>query len=104
MTLAIESASLPVLPGAAELARKGLMTRASASNRNYCQTLMRIDAGVDPWQLEFMFDAQTSGGLLIAVAPDHVEPILQAMAADDPNDATVVGRVLQKQDVALWVR
>ena len=104
VTLAIQSASLPLLPGAAELARQGFMTRASASNRNFCQAMMRVDGNVDPLQLEFLFDAQTSGGLLIAVPADRADSLLQLLRGDETSDATIVGSVLEPQDVALWVR
>ena len=47
VTLCLDVARLPVLPGAVELGREGFKTRASQSNREFLEPTMRVEAGVD---------------------------------------------------------
>jgi selenide,water dikinase len=76
VTVVIELGRLPLLPGARDLAAQGNKTRASASNREFVQPLLHIDPKADALLLEFVFDAQTSGGLLISVAEDRSEELI----------------------------
>ena len=66
----------------------------------------RIEPGADPLRLEFAFDAQTSGGLLIAVAPENVPPLLVAELRDrGASAAAVVGRVVERAgEIAVVLR
>src|SRR5205823_2164449 len=66
-TLVIELAKLPLLPGAEALARRPYLTRASATNAAYVEKSLRIEGKPSQTRLEFFYDAQTSGGLLISV-------------------------------------
>lgn len=104
VTVAIDVGRLPLLPGAAELARQGNQTRASASNRAFAEPTTRFTGNPDPLQLEFAFDAQTSGGLLISVSAERAEELV-TRARDAGAEATcIVGEVLDKQDVAVILR
>ncbi len=71
VTVVIELERLPILAGAKELARQGNKTRASKSNRSFAEHLLRIEANADALLTEFIFDAQTSGGLLVSVPPER---------------------------------
>ena len=103
VTILLESSQLPVLPGAVELAKQGNRTRASASNRSFAEHLMRIEGKTESLDVEFCFDAQTSGGLLISLPPEQA-PTLQAqiVAAGEPEPVRV-GEVLSQGDVALII-
>jgi len=67
VTLTIELSKLPVLRGIEQLDLVKFRTRASKTNREYVGDLLRIEGRPNPTLLEFFFDAQTSGGLLLAV-------------------------------------
>ncbi|GBD37650.1 Selenide, water dikinase [bacterium HR36] len=51
----------------------------------------------DPVRLEVFYDAQTSGGLLIAVAPERLDELTDRLQKDGCL-AAVVGEVLPPQD------
>ncbi len=104
VTVVIELARLPILPGASELARQGNKTRASASNRRFAEPMLRIDAGTDSLLAEFVFDAQTSGGLLISVPEDRAGELVDRAQSAGATATCVVGYVEQKQDVAVVIR
>ena len=58
----------------------------------------------DPVRLEFFYDAQTSGGLLISVPADRAEALVESARKRGAASACVVGEVIERADVALIVR
>jgi selenide,water dikinase len=102
--LVIELQRLPLLPGALELARKGNKTRASASNRSFVESVLQIAPDVDPLLLEFAFDAQTSGGLLISVAPERADELVDRAREGGAELTCVVGFVESRDAKAVEIR
>ena len=80
LTFLIELDKLPVIEGAEPLAVARYYTRASKTNREFLQGRLHTEPGLDPVRLEFVFDAQTSGGLLIAIAADRVTFLVHELA------------------------
>jgi selenide,water dikinase len=68
VTLRLRAADLPVFDGALDAARAGFRTRAVETNRKHAGPL-EIAPGVDAALAEIALDAQTSGGLLLALDP-----------------------------------
>lgn len=83
----------PVIPDAYDLARQGFVPVGSHANRKYFAQGCVVDNGVDPLLLDLLFDAQTSGGLVLAVPEALVESVSQALI-DAGDLAAPVGRVL----------
>lgn len=104
VTVALDLNRLPLLPGALELARAGYQTRASTSNRNYAQSSLRIDGTPNPLLEELAFDAQTSGGLLIAVVAEQAEKLIEHARSAGATATCLVGEVLAKEEVSLILR
>jgi selenide,water dikinase len=104
VTVALNVAQFPELPGALEAYRRGYKTRASRSNREYLLPVMRVDEQVDSERLELAFDAQTSGGLLIAVSQSRAEQLVAAVRERGGLQAAIIGEVLSRQEVALLIR
>jgi selenide,water dikinase len=104
VTLVVELGRLPLLPGADKLAHKPYLTRASATNAAYVQPFLRIDGKPDPVRLEFFYDAQTSGGLLISVAADQAETLVEDLHKRGAASACIIGEVITKQEVALILK
>ncbi len=101
VTCVIELAKLPLLPGVAELARAGNQTRASASNRAFAAPNTLIQAGCDELRVEVAFDAQTSGGLLLAVAPENAAALVDHARSLGATATTIVGHVDQRREKSL---
>jgi selenide, water dikinase len=74
-----DAAALPALPGALELAAAGVETGGAAHNRRYVAVALEVADGVDPALVTLAHDPQTSGGLLAAIPPDQVGPIVNAL-------------------------
>lgn len=71
VTLQLDAAAVPLLPGARELAKAGVRTSAHRTRTAY-------PGSVDPALLAVLQDPQTSGGLLAAVPPSLVPSLLAA--------------------------
>ena len=88
----LDFASIPVLSEAFDLAARGVLP--GGSKRNFEAAKERVDAGsLDEAQRLVLFDAQTSGGLLMAVRPSEKEELLRALERRDV-DGHVIGTVL----------
>ncbi|HET7725870.1 MAG TPA: selenide, water dikinase SelD [Candidatus Limnocylindrales bacterium] len=97
--LAFDARSLPVLPGALELARTGVETGGAAHNRRFTAPALTVGT-IAPEALVIAHDPQTSGGLLAAIPPDRVHAV-DSELADAGVDRWWVGRVEAGEGVRL---
>ena len=74
VTIEIEVAALPLIDGSESLAIPRYFTQASSSNREYLADRLQVTPGVDAQRVDYTFDPQTSGGLLVSIAPDNRGP------------------------------
>lgn len=98
----LESAALPALPGALELAARGLETDGAGHNRRSVADILSVGPEVRVERLALAFDPQTSGGMLAAVAPGRLDAVLDSLrrAGVDP---VVVGRVEEADEPGLLI-
>lgn len=68
VTIRIDLDTLPVFPGALELVRQGVMSGASKRGQAALVDVVHVKEGVERALVQLVFDAETSGGLLIVVA------------------------------------
>ncbi|MSO38407.1 MAG: selenide, water dikinase SelD [Acidimicrobiia bacterium] len=89
----IEASSVPVIDGVRDLIKKGMV--AGGTQRNHAFVSEFADWGdlAENEQL-LLTDAQTSGGLLIAVAPEGVDDLVDSLKARGTPAAAVIGRVV----------
>ena len=92
--------SLPVLPGALALARDGVETDGGKHNRRFVGSELALDDGVPAALVTLAHDPQTSGGLLVAVAPERLDRLRADLEAAGV-EAQLVGRVEPGSGVAL---
>ena len=88
----IRFAAVPLLPGAAELVAAGVKTGASGRNWASYSDEVTLAAELPSWAGDLLCDPQTSGGLLIAVAPEAVPGVMDRAASHGSADAAVIGR------------
>jgi selenide,water dikinase len=82
---------VPVLAGAASLAQAGVATGAASRNWASYGDEVALPPALASWQRGLLCDPQTSGGLLIAVAPRCADHVLDAVRAAGFAHAAVVG-------------
>ena len=99
----IDAAALPLLPGVPELVDAGMVPGGSRRNLAYADNWTTWDARVTPLQRTLATDAQTSGGLLLAVDPRNREALLREL--DKAGCAcAVVGRLVDGAAGSVEVR
>lgn len=98
----LEQENIPVFPEALAYADEFLLTAAAQRNRNYVQD--KVEFTNVPFAMEeVLYDPQTSGGLLVAVAPECAEQAeAQLQAAGLP--AQIIGTVVDKKEKEIYVR
>jgi selenide,water dikinase len=89
----IRAGRVPVIPLAKEYSAMGMVPAGTYANRNYCQKSLEVDPGVPAPLLDILADAQTSGGLLIAVAADRAGDLLERLRAKGVMAAAEIGEV-----------
>ncbi len=102
--LVLDLGRLPLLPGVHDFVRAGYRTRASATNAAYVAAGLRVEGSPDPLLLEFFYDAQTSGGLLISVPAERADALLHDLHGRGVIDARLVGEVRAPNGARLVVR
>jgi selenide,water dikinase len=90
---------VPLLPGVLELAGQGMVTGASGRNWESYGAEVSLPAAISPAQQALLSDPQTSGGLLVACAPEAADAVLACFYAQGFPGARIVGRMLQGQGV-----
>jgi len=90
---------IPLLPGVAECLAMGLIPGGTYANRDFANAWVRADAALGDDQLLLANDAQTSGGLLLAVAADKADDLLAALADEGVPVRAVVGRLTDERNV-----
>jgi selenide, water dikinase len=90
-TLAINVSALPWLREAAALAQQGFITGASGRNWKSYGTEVALPADTAEWQRQLYCDPQTSGGLLVACAPDRAEALVKTIVGAGYPAARIIG-------------
>ncbi|MEP7042242.1 MAG: selenide, water dikinase SelD [Dokdonella sp.] len=91
----VRNSGVPLLNSARALAEAGFVTGASARNWASYGADVRLGADVDVIAQALLSDPQTSGGLLVACAPDVVDEVLDRFARAGFSSATVVGQMIE---------
>ncbi len=78
-TLTIEAGKVPVLKGTREFLVMGLIPEGDYSNKEFCKKSFVIASDVHPDLVTILFDAQTSGGLLISIPPQKAEELVKRL-------------------------
>jgi selenide,water dikinase len=90
----IKADSVPVYPEALEYAAMGLVPAGAYRNRDFRLFMVDFAPTVNRILQDVLFDPQTSGGLLICVAPEKAEDLLKALKEKGVQDAAMVGEVI----------
>jgi selenide, water dikinase len=98
----MDAASVPFLPGAEMLADAGEVPGGTRSNERFLASRVRWPAHLPAARQVLLCDAQTSGGLLVALPEKSVEPLLAALEARRVAGA-VVGELTEGEPGSIVV-
>ena len=91
LTAEVEFSRLPLIEEAARHVRTGIATGASSRNWASYGDAVSLAPTIEEWQQKMITDPQTSGGLLVACAPESAAEVLAAFHADGFEQAAMVG-------------
>jgi selenide,water dikinase len=89
--LAFQASAVPLLPGVRELARQQLFPGGSVKNFEFMKTRADFAAAIPDELRMLLCDAQTSGGLLLAVAGDQAGEAVSRLHAAGVAQAARIG-------------
>jgi selenide,water dikinase len=90
----VTAGQVPLLPGARELAARGMVPGGTRRNLDAAALFTRFATDLDPVVPMMLADPQTSGGLLIAVAPEDAERLVAALRRHGTPAAALIGEIL----------
>jgi len=89
----IEFSALPAYPHSMDMYRKGETTGSNKANRLLVEDFLDISARLSEAQFQWLFDPQTSGGLLLSVAGPRAGDLLNELRAAGLHSASLIGKV-----------
>jgi selenide,water dikinase len=102
VTIEIDSARVPLITGALELAAAGSLTGADKTNREYVGEDISISDAIDVNLVKLLYDPQTAGGLLLAIPENKANDLLTELRGNYPR-AEIIGRVAVRSAKAIVV-
>lgn len=97
----IQSQQVPVMEPALAYADEFLLTAAAQRNRNHTEKFVQFE-NIPFAMEEVLFDPQTSGGLLAAVAPECAQQLLQELR-EAGMPAAIVGEIVEQREKEIYV-
>lgn len=92
MLLELDYHALPFYPNALKLYASGETTGSNRANRELVAGKLDLVAELSAEQEEMLFDPQTSGGLLLAVAADQADSLLRELRNAGIGQAAIIGQ------------
>lgn len=103
-TIEIDCAAAPVIDGAEPLAKEGIHSGGSKRGAAALGERVQIEDSADAARVRMFFDAETSGGLLVAIRAADAEAVCARLEAAGAPCAVVVGSVVARGAAAVRVR
>jgi len=87
-------ASIPYLSEVIEFSQRGFCPAGLYRNRDYYSNRVKFDSEIPDYMQNILFDAQTSGGLLISVGPEKADLLLNELRQAGVKEAAIIGEVI----------
>lgn len=92
----LHTASVPYFPEVTEFWQQGLCPGGLYRNKDYYASKVKFVDEIPEYMQAILFDAQTSGGLLICLSPKKAESLLNKLRRGGVADAVIVGEVVSE--------
>ncbi len=103
VTLTLKAKEIPLIDGAHNYAAMGLIPAGMYRNRDYFSPRINVLDSSDEALLDLMYDPQTSGGLLLSVAPEDAGQVLERLSRIHPCAYAEIGFVKAAGDTPVEV-
>ncbi len=84
---------IPVLPETFKYAGMRLVPAGAKKNREFREAMIEFSPSVDDLLKDILFDPQTSGGLLICVAKEKADELVDELRKKDVEESSIIGEV-----------
>jgi selenide,water dikinase len=98
----IEHKQIAYLPGAIEAARGRFFSAGMKNNRDFCESCVNFADDVPEEFRALLFDPQTSGGLLVAIAPASADSALAAFERHEVP-ARAIGEIIPRRSTLIEI-
>jgi selenide, water dikinase len=98
----IMASSIPLLDGAMDCVHAGHIPGGLKANRDFAECIVSYDPAVSGDQRTILFDPQTAGGLLAAIAPEAAHDMLGRLSATGVP-AVDIGEVVSSSKTQIYV-
>ena len=92
LTLTIEAKAVPVFPGALELVREGVLSGGCNRGKAYLADKVKVEKAVEESLANLFFDAETSGGLLLAMPEAEAQKAVRKLRDAGTPCHQIIGR------------
>ncbi len=89
-------ASIPYFPEVIDFSREGLCPGGLYRNKDYYSNRVEFAGEIPEYMQDILFDAQTSGGLLISLSPGKAELLLNRLLEAGVEEAAIIGEVVSE--------
>jgi selenide,water dikinase len=90
----IEVDEVPRFPEVERLAQMGIVPGGTHSNREARKHFVLEEKAAPPYLVDILFDAQTSGGLLFTLSPEHADAAVKKLQQAGVTAAAIIGEVV----------
>ena len=104
VSLAINSAEVPIFEEALIYAEMKLFPGGTLKNEKFVNSFLSVDSGIDREVYMLLCDAQTSGGLLITAAAAKGQKLLSEFKNRGVESAQMIGEVLNQQEKVIYIK
>jgi selenide,water dikinase len=94
----IDSSSLRLFPKVEDFAKTGIIPPGSQRNRKFYQGKVSFSKAIPEWKQWIMFDAQTSGGLILSAPAQTTDSLLRRLREKGVEEASVIGKVVEDRE------
>ena len=96
--------SIPSFPGVMELLKKKIYPGGLGRNRDFYSPSVEFRGPLPEYKRNILFDPQTSGGLLIALAPPGAQELVERLHRAGVASAAIVGKIVKSPAHKIVVR
>jgi selenide,water dikinase len=94
--IVIQSKTIPIFPEAVEYTKLGLIPGGAYSNRDFFSCRVEAHSNLPIYLTDILYDPQTSGGLLISLAPSEADRLAENLKREGNVYSTIVGEVVEE--------
>lgn len=102
MSATLDYSSIPFFDGVEELVEMRAVPGGTYSNKMHYEGICEL-TGISTEEQLPLFDAQTSGGLLLSVAAEEAEEILELLEKVVETPVAIIGEITKKREKAIYV-